>query len=112
MDDQDQWWMACIHRQVEIIRRPKNEILYNYRVQADMDGYIAISCDFLREQRSTKYFLAASIYSDLQNDVNGGLTKGKQVLKTSVEISSCQFHLDGIVPKEDLSLWSTEDPYL
>ena len=48
MEDQDHWWMAGIHRSVELVRRPAGADIMDYRVQADADGHVGIAVD-LRE---------------------------------------------------------------
>ena len=51
VEDQDHWWMAGIHRSVEIVRRPVGADIMDYRVQADADGHLGIVVD-LRDSSS------------------------------------------------------------
>ncbi|KAL7572135.1 hypothetical protein ACA910_001766 [Epithemia clementina (nom. ined.)] len=42
VEDQDQWWMAGIHRSVELIRRPPRADLLQYFYQATGDGQLSV----------------------------------------------------------------------
>jgi len=45
LEDQDHWWMAGIHRSVEIMRRNKRADIVDFRVQGDMNGHLGIYID-------------------------------------------------------------------
>ena len=83
LEDQDHWWMAGIHRNVEIIRRPNRAIIQDYNIQANAnDGSIHTSIDVLlpirttkqQQQQSTKRSLVLKIYDDKQSSPLGGLS--------------------------------------
>ena len=45
LEDQDHWWMAGIHRSVEMKRRVRGADIIDFRVQGDMDGHLAVCVD-------------------------------------------------------------------
>jgi len=127
LEDQDQWWMAGIHRQVEIVRRPQGADIIDYRVQADMDGHIFISTD-IRDVNTTKgnlnkdskkkkeILLTAKLYNDNQLDaLSGSYQEGQEIWRSSQSITQTkprQCFLNGTIDKQVLQLWSAEKPNL
>lgn len=76
--DQDHWWMAGIHRPVDILRRPTiGASMVDFRVQGDADGRLSISADV--ELSSVGYSVVATLYDDEQIDKLGGRRSGNSV---------------------------------
>lgn len=131
LEDQDHWWMAGIHRPVEIIRRPKGADIMDYRVQADMDGSLYISVGLnhgtfssssttMKEKKRT---LTAQLFEDKQlGALAGKWKKGPEIWSQSQTIlsspSSCaktslsQYYFHGQIDPNQLDLWSAEQPHL
>ena len=123
LEDQDHWWMAGIHRSVEMMKRNRDMDIMNYRVQADMDGHLAICVD-LREgfynKPQTSKSISIALYDDDQQDVSGGCVKGDAIWRSTEEIQSgpeeeeskCLHKVSTIIADPNLKLWSAERPNL
>ena len=119
LEDQDHWWMAGIHRSVEIMRRQCDMDIMDFRVQADMDGHLAVCVD-LREGmkfRRTKS-ISVALFSDEQSGIRGGCRKGEEVWRYTDEIRSpngeedfdCLYKTSTVISNP--KLWSAEKPHL
>ena len=110
LEDQDHWWMAGIHRSVEIVRSAKGMDICDFRVQGDMDGHLAVSVDL--KPSSIDRIVVVNVYDDQQSDAMGGFQCGKIIWTHSetVQELSDGCNISGIVPK--VKLWSAEFPNL
>ena len=108
VEDQDHWWMAGIHRSVELVRRPRGADMMDYRVQADADGHLGIAVD-LRGTLSNRK-VVAKLYSDEQLTSDGHWKKGKEVWSGEQVTNSSHCLITGTV--SPAKLWSAEIPNL
>lgn len=114
VEDQDHWWMAGIHRSVELIRRPAPADLLDYAVQADASGHLTCAVD-LRTRSTPNRVLQMKLYNDLQLSADGDewkpqsclLTKGYTLLPTDYHVT-----LAVDVDPSLLQLWTAETPSL
>ncbi len=119
LEDQDHWWMAGIHRSVEIMRRQCDMDIKDFRVQADMDGHLAVCVD-LREgfkfRRSKSISIA--LFNDEQISSTGGCLRGEEVWRHVDEIRRPNdeedfdglYKISTVIPNP--KLWSAEKPHL
>ena len=73
MEDQDHWWMAGLHRSVELIRRPARADIMDYRVHATMSRELKVAVD-LRTTRNPpmgKHNLTVRLVEDDQHTADG-----------------------------------------
>jgi len=122
VEDQDQWWMAGIHRSVELVRRPAAADILDYAVQADASGHISINVDCRRnndnERRRQQRRVKVELYDDDQIDADGDAwRKGQCVWSASHELkadnkgfSVLSCNLSGDLPTA--RLWTAETPNL
>ena len=106
VEDQDHWWMAGIHRSVELIRRPATANLMNYHVQADANGHLGIAA-WCRACENAK--LRFQLWDDIQTNADGAYTAGACLWEMQLnarERVSVSAQLD------DVKLWSAELPHL
>ena len=110
LEDQDHWWMAGIHRSVEIVRKTKGMDICDFRVQGDMDGHLAVSIDLKPSSKDRK--IEVNVYDDQQTDTMGGFQCGKIIWSRSevVQGFSNGCNISGIV--QNVKLWSAEFPNL
>jgi beta-galactosidase len=109
VEDQDHWWMAGIHRSVELVRRPVGADILDYRVQADSDGHLGIVVD-LKESSVSNRRVVATLYCDAQLSPDGEWKSGDEVW-TGEEVGEgthCLVCGKVATPK----LWSAELPNL
>lgn len=139
VEDQDQWWMAGIHRSVELTRRHQGADIMDYRVQADADGLLSIAVDCRRpllqyatsattsmmragvlqsqgEQSSNRQRkLIARLYADQSLTVDGtNIQEGELVWTKEVvldEPSTFTYTVSDTVTPKPL-LWTAETPNL
>jgi beta-galactosidase len=135
VEDQDHWWMAGIHRSVEILQRPRRADITDYHVQATAQGRIDIHVSCRRHRRdnnnnnnnnNNKRTLVARLYNDQQVTPDGqewspgGLvwTQSKSLDENDTsshddddDDDDVQHHqLGGVVANPQL--WSAETPHL
>lgn len=110
LEDQDHWWMAGIHRPVEITRRTRGADVLDFRVQGDMDGHLAVCADLRRSVERRKIQL--SLYNDKQLGGLGGCKTGDLVWTHSdiVDGEHIEYKAHGFVSQPNL--WSAEFPNL
>ena len=113
VEDQDHWWMAGIHRSVEMIRRPREATILDYQVQADASGHISCHVD-LQEAPMECSTLSVKLFDDQQLSSDGdSWNEGDCLWACSKEIDSERLNdltFSGTVP--GIKLWSAEDPAL
>lgn len=116
VEDQDHWWMAGVHRSVEIIRRPKLADIMDYHVHADQHGRLKVAVDcrtVFPAPANDKRKIVARLYDDEQLTPDGSEWKaGSQIWTGSKPVSNDNTHvvLGTRVPSP--RLWSAETPYL
>lgn len=113
LEDQDQWWMAGIHRSVELMRRAPRMDIVDLRVQADMTGHLAICLDLRKGSRTKTRKIEFSLFSDTQKQSRGGLIKGSSVwdhCSDVIDNSATDYKFATIV--KNPKLWSAELPNL
>ncbi len=119
LEDQDHWWMAGIHRPVEIIRSPKGSDISDFRVQGDMDGHLALCLDLKPSSSSPSPSskprkIEVSVYNDKHTDaMGGGFESGNSIWSHSILVdasSPTTCNISGRVP--NIKLWSAEFPNL
>ena len=132
LEDQDHWWMAGLHRSVELVRRPKGANLVDYVVEAGMDGRLEVrasiwvpGCATAEDADSgKKRVLIVSLYDDGKAGPTGDLVQGREIWSKRVVVSptgkdgaswphrpaTVEYVLGGTIP--DPRLWSAEVPNL
>mmetsp|Transcript_25069 Transcript_25069/g.37088 ORF Transcript_25069/g.37088 Transcript_25069/m.37088 type:complete len:1513 (-) Transcript_25069:7-4545(-) len=114
LEDQDHWWMAGIHRSVELSRRSPGMDMLDLRVQGDMDGHLATCVDLRNPNAVASRLIEMSLYDDKQTSVKGGLKCGSNVWKSSKVLtndsSPTEFKISTRIPNP--KLWSAEYPNL
>lgn len=110
IEDQDHWWMAGIHRSVEMIRRPRLAAIVDYQVQADASGHLSCHVDVLEGVKEGT--ISIKLYSDRQVSPDGSLwEEGECIWASSKEVGSAKsFTLSGTIL--GVSQWSAEQPAL
>ena len=109
VEDQDHWWMAGIHRSVELIRKPKTMAITDFRVQADDDGLLEIVIDCKANSTGK---VVMTLYQDKQLTPDGDMIQGPMVWTTTAIVTDegkCET-AETIHPKP--KLWSAEVPNL
>lgn len=123
VEDQDQWWMAGIHRSVELVRRPAGADVTDFAVQADASGHLQCHVESRRQSPrdgAVRRRISVELYDDEQIDADGDAWKQGQCTWSAVHeitdddddgqtmIQSCT--LSGDVPSP--RLWTAETPNL
>ena len=115
VESQDQWWMAGIHRSVELIRRPAGADILDYVVQADATGHLNCSVEVRAETiLNRKRLLRMQLYNDVQLTAEGDWKHGNLLLTREEELSDDQHHASFSADLEApfLKLWTAETPHL
>ncbi|CAB9510556.1 Beta-galactosidase [Seminavis robusta] len=119
VEDQDHWWMAGIHRSVEIVRRPQGANMMDYHVHADANGRfkvaVQLSCDANNNSNQTTARIVARLYQDQQLTPDGSewkpgplvWTGSKPVVQTE---GAMMIELGGKLAQPQL--WTAETPHL
>ena len=126
VEDQDHWWMAGVHRSVELIRRPPKADILDFKVvQANHDGKLHVQVVTRGEQeqstnlRRRKRHIKLSLFHDVQHVVATGVKARQEatsggIYRTNDDIPYCwgpaetqiwsetQTILSKINPKEDM----------
>ena len=78
LEDQDDWWMAGLHRSVELIRRPKHAAIVDYHIRADVENdvgklkaSVVVRCLNNVQQRQRLSKLRLRIFNDEQVSSDG-----------------------------------------
>ena len=113
-ESHDQWWMAGIHRSVELIRRPPGADILDYVVQADATGHLNCSVDLRAETvRNRTRLLRMQLYNDVQLTADGDWKHGHLLLTQEEEFSGDQHHASfSDLEAPLLKLWTAETPHL
>ena len=118
VEAQDQWWMAGIHRSVELIRRSPNADILDYAIQADSSGHLNCSIDLRpqiwRRGESSHRRLRMHLYNDLQRSAEGDWEKGALVLSSEQVLDADQTNVtfSEDLDRSLLQLWTAETPFL
>jgi beta-galactosidase len=114
LEDQDHWWMAGIHRSVEMFQRKRGADIIDYRVQADMDGQLSISLDLRNNSQyaTCDRKIKLALYDDEQVSWRGEVKTGKEVWSSDEVICSSSTVLNTSIKIENPKLWSAEIPNL
>ena len=114
VEDQDHWWMAGIHRSVELIRRAPSADILDFAVQADASGHLTCAVD-LRGNMTPNRMLQMKLYNDLQLSADGDEWKPQSCLLTKgYALSPTDHHATLAVDVDPslLQLWTAETPNL
>lgn len=112
-EDQDHWWMAGIHRSVELVQRKPKMLLQDFAIQADATGLLSIVVESDTTTSNTDNMqLVCKLYDDDQTSPNGGVKEGPLVWSHSQPLN--QDGRDTILSStvENVKLWSAESPHL
>ena len=71
MEDQDHWWMAGLHRSVELIRRPSRADILDYRVRATAARELTVAVQLRCHERKSQVILESRLYEDSQLTADG-----------------------------------------
>ena len=113
LEDQDHWWMAGIHRSVELVRRRRDMDILDFRVQADMDGHLAVCVDLRKSMSVAKMkSIRICLFSDEQQNASGGYNKSDEVWTYNDYIDPSQEELKVSTVIPNPKLWSAEIPNL
>lgn len=115
LEDQDHWWMAGIYRSVEIMRRKRDMDILDFRVQADMNGHLAVCVDLRKGIKSPETkSISIALFNDKQTSWSGGCEMGEELWRHSdkieVEDANHVYRVSTII--ENPKLWSDAEPYL
>ena len=106
--DQDHWWMAGIHRPVEILRLPYEAKMVDFRVQGDADGRLNISLD-VQTSFDESYFLVASLFDDEQCKKFGGRQSGNRVWDRMIPLKFSSPHDDANLNKDSIKTFGLSE---
>lgn len=111
IEDQDHWWMAGLHRSVELVRRPSTAHILDYHVEASESKDLTISIKL--RQDCTRGLLRVRLYQDKQLSSDGAQWEAAdaplwEMLKAEDKFSVVTFQ-DRI---NDVELWTAETPNL
>ena len=121
VEDQDHWWMAGIHRSVELIQKPRTCYIEDYRVQADASGLLSVVVE-LADQVVVRQHLAdrqlvAKLYADVQTTADGDWTPaGAPLWEKSIRADEGDPQHPNTVTLVDtianIQQWTAETPHL
>lgn len=133
VEDQDHWWMAGIHRSVELLLRPRQRgyDIIDYAVEANANGEISctVQCrppEISEKGRHNQRKIVAALYVDQQSlpddgDISDNMGRktrksafreGKCCWRSEVAVANDQCTLQGTISESDLQLWTAETPHL
>jgi len=69
LEDQDHWWMAGIHRSVELIRRRPGADIVDYKVRSSASGHLSVSVKM--RKASVPMLVTARLFADEQLTADG-----------------------------------------
>jgi beta-galactosidase len=114
VEDQDQWWMAGIHRSVELIRRPASADILDYQVQADSSGNItcSVDCRAAFPNRGERE-IVLELYEDEQLTADGDWKEGPCIWKAVRTLDAqVQCNVSDMVDSSKVRTWTAETPNL
>lgn len=117
MEDQDHWWMAGIHRSVELIRRRPGADILDYHVSSPASGDLTVSVQ-LQELpstpvlASTERIVTARLYADQQLTADGDWKRAKEEIwsQSLNGENSTILQFKGQIP--NVQSWTAETPNL
>lgn len=113
VEDQDHWWMAGIHRSVELIRRNSHADIMDYQVQADASGHLSVRVDLRNTLPSSDRRVVVRLYDDVQINGDGDWKPGKCLLSLERPVEDDKFEVSlNAKELEGLQLWTAETPNL
>lgn len=129
MEDQDHWWMAGIHRSVELVRRPRGADIMDYHVLARTEGSLAVSVSLRgrkrdqqqqqggRRRQTPRRLVRARLYKDRQLTADGGCEMAaKEVWGQTRAVEShdvaAAVVVDFRATLPGVELWTAETPNL
>jgi beta-galactosidase len=120
LEDQDHWWMAGIHRSVELIRKGPDMDILDYRVQGDMDGSLFVCVDLKKTmRRKGQKQICFKLFHDEQSTPVGGREGGNLPVWSIVQdinVNNEENEFNGEIRVsaniEGVKLWSAEEPNL
>jgi beta-galactosidase len=112
VEDQDHWWMAGLHRSVELLRRPRGADMTDYQVQADASGQLSVNITCRTGNRQRK--VLARLYNDRQVTADGdGWVQGTCVWTSGdVTVNAGDAHVAISGNLDNAALWTAETPNL
>ena len=128
LEDQDHWWMAGIHRSVELIYVPGPACISNFKVDADMHGNLKVLTDVAGcccsapdddDDDTMTMSVQCELYSDVQTDLHGGMEAGeciwsssssRQNVAVSLQTTPVQILMQDTI--HNIQQWSAEVPHL
>eukprot|EP00934_Nitzschia_sp_Nitz4_P008404 Nitzschia sp. Nitz4//scaffold233_size31335//4434//8491//NITZ4_007946-RA/size31335-processed-gene-0.1-mRNA-1//1//CDS//3329543364//8394//frame0 len=118
LEDQDHWWMAGLHRSVELVRRPVGALISDYRVDAEASGRLAVSVSVLAPLLDPGELFGLELQVQLMEDEQ--LTAGGESWKPADEPLWIAKEFPSVsVPTIDFSthipsvrMWTAETPNL
>ncbi len=118
MEDQDHWWMAGVHRSIELIRRPARADILDYRVLATASRTLSVAVRLRHNPSASTSILTVKLYDDIQITPDGDRwspaqdelwSQSKQVESSSTMPTT--FLLESsTIPQ--VQLWTAETPNL
>lgn len=114
MEDQDHWWMAGVHRSIELIRRPVRADILDYRVLATASRELSLAVHL--RKNSLRSTLTVKLYEDRQLTPDGD-----QWIPAQEELWSQSKQVDRSTKKtltfesssiQQVKLWTAETPNL
>lgn len=111
LEDQDHWWMAGLHRSVELIRRPSTANILDFHVEATESKNLTVSIQLSRA--STSIMIRARLYKDSQLSSDGAQWEPSdhpvwEEVKTGEKFTVVTFR--NRIP--EVKLWTAETPNL
>ncbi|CAN8101529.1 unnamed protein product [Discula destructiva] len=107
IEDQDQWWLSGIFRDVHLIAFPAAAVIQDWFIRTDLDAKyenatLEASIDVLARQKGTLELALSEL------DNNGGCVIGT----TTVDVASGTSKVDIVLPVTNPHKWTAESPYL
>jgi beta-galactosidase len=115
VEDQDHWWMAGIHRSVELIRRVDGADILDYQVQADASGHLAINVDCRQRQphQPPLRVVVLRLYDDEQLTADGDMKTGRCTYESApLPVDEVHSRVQTAATFANVKLWSAEVPHL
>lgn len=115
LEDQDHWWMAGLHRSVEVIRRPPRANLSSIMVkQASAQGVLDVQVTlFQAVSAATPTSLRWAVYADRPTSPAGtSVQLGACLASTTMTLRSTDITLDWSTRLDNIQAWTAETPHL
>jgi beta-galactosidase len=113
VEDQDHWWMAGIHRSVEIIRRKPKADIIDYQIQADASGHLDVHVECRpKSGQEVSRSIVLRLYDDEQTSDDGNIRYGSCLLETKPLSVDMYGSFNFATTLQNAKLWSAEIPNL